>query len=100
MIPLRLRASKVTCELTHHKVTCMCVPVIASSARKHGIVDEDMLHAVRNAIRVEDLGDGLTMFTGPARDATLLEVGVADSDSGPVIVHADTARRKYLPGGR
>jgi hypothetical protein len=77
----------------------MCVPVIASSARKHGIGDEDMLHAVRNAIRVEDLDDGLTMFTGPARDATLLEVGVVDSNSGPVIVHADLAKRKYLPGG-
>lgn len=76
----------------------MCVPVIVPSARKHGISDEDMLHAFRNPIRTEDLGDGFTMFTGPARDATLLEIGVIDSDSGPFIVHGDEARRKYLPG--
>ena len=91
---------KVTCGPIRGKVTCICVPVIASSARKHGVSDEDMLHALRNPIRVEDLGDGLTMFAGAARDGTPLEVGVVDSDSGPLIIHADRARRKYLPGGR
>ena len=55
------------------------------------------MHAVRNAIRTEDLDNGLTMFTGPAWDATLLEVGVVDGEDGPVIIHADVARRKHLP---
>jgi hypothetical protein len=73
------------------------VHVIAESARRHGIADEDMLHTVRNAIATEDLGDGLTMFIGPATDATLLEVGVVDGEDGPVIVHAMVARRRYLP---
>jgi hypothetical protein len=76
------------------------VAVIAKSARRHGISDEDMLHALRNPVRSEDLGDGFTMFTGPARDAAPLEVGVVDSESGPVIVHAMEARPKYLPGRR
>jgi hypothetical protein len=40
------------------------------------------------------------MFIGAARDGTLLEVGVADSDDGPVIIHADRARAKYLRGRR
>jgi hypothetical protein len=78
------------------KVTCLRVYHIADSARRHGIADEDMLHAVRNAIAAEDLDDGFTMFIGPARDASLAEVGVVDSEDGPVIVHAMVARPKYL----
>jgi len=52
----------------------MCVPFIAESARRHGIADEDILHAYRNAVSSEDVDDGLTMLIGPARDARLLEV--------------------------
>jgi hypothetical protein len=58
-----------------------------------------MLHAVRNAVATEDLDDGFTMFIGPARDATVLELGVVDGEDGPVIVHAMAARPKYLPRG-
>jgi hypothetical protein len=76
------------------------VPYIAPSARKHGISDDDMLHAFRNPIGAEDLDEGLTMLIGPARDGALLEVGVADSSDGPVIIHADQARAKYLRRGR
>lgn len=76
------------------------MPVIAPSARKHGISGEDILHASRNPVRAEELDEGLTMLTGPARDGTLLEIGVADGDDGPVIVHADRARRKFLPTWR
>jgi hypothetical protein len=72
-------------------------PIIAPSARKHGIADEDMLHAL--PIRTEDRGEGFTMITGGAWDGALLEVGVIDTDDGPVIVHADRARKQYLPGG-
>jgi hypothetical protein len=72
------------------------VAIIADSARKHGIGDEDMTHAVRNVILTEEQDDGRTMFIGPARDATLLEVGVMDGEDGPVIIHAMVARRKYL----
>lgn len=77
----------------------MSEPIIAPSARKHGIFDEDMLHALRNPIRIEDRDDGFTMFTGGARDGTVLEVGTVDSSDGPVIIHPDRARKKYLPGG-
>jgi len=55
-----------------------------------------MRHALRYPLRVADLDDGLTMFVGLARDGTLLEVGVADSGVGPIIVHAMRARPKYL----
>jgi hypothetical protein len=88
---------KVTCGHSGGKVTWLRVPDIAPSARKHGITDDDMRHALRNPVGVADLDDDLTMFIGPARDGTLLEVGVADSDAGPVIVHAMRARPRFLP---
>jgi hypothetical protein len=59
-----------------------------------------MLHALRNPIHVEYIDEGFTMFTGPARDGTLLEIGVVDGDPRPVIVHADRARNKYPRGRR
>ena len=49
-------------------------PIIAESARKHGVSDEDILHAYANPIRVFDLDEGFTM----------------------VIVHAMRAREKFL----
>jgi hypothetical protein len=64
------------------------VPVIAPSARKHGVSDDDMLHALRHPIRVSEMDESLTMFVGPARDGTPIEVGVVDGDAGPIIVHA------------
>ena len=57
-----------------------------------------MVHAYRNPILVSYLDDDLTMFTGPARDGTPLEVGVVHGDDGPVIVRAMLARPKFLPG--
>ena len=74
-------------------------PITADSARKHGVAAEDMHHAFRNPIRTEDRGDGFTMLTGAARDGTLLEIGVIDSADGPLIIHADRARKQYLPEG-
>ena len=70
-------------------------PVIANSARKHGVSDEDMLHAYRNPIRIFELEDGLTMVIGPNQAAVLFEVGVVDGVPTPVIVHAMRAREKF-----
>lgn len=36
------------------------------------------------------------MIVGPTRSAQPIELGLIDTDHGPVIVHATTARRKYL----
>ena len=70
-------------------------PAILESARKHGIADEDMLHAYRNAVQVFDLDD-LTMLIGPDRAAGLLEVGIARAEGIDFIVHAMAARPKFL----
>ncbi|HEY2282528.1 MAG TPA: hypothetical protein VGH60_03140 [Solirubrobacteraceae bacterium] len=66
---------------------------VAQTAQKHGIADEDMTHAVRNAIAQWRLDDDFTMRVGPARDGDLLEVGVLGIDTDdPVVVHAMPAR--------
>jgi hypothetical protein len=71
---------------------------IVQTARKHAIADEDMFHAVRNAIAQWYLDDELTMRVGPARDGELLEVGVLGVDTDdPVIVHAMRARANTYP---
>lgn len=73
---------------------------VGESARKRGIPDEDMFHALRNYLRrIPDQGAyGLTMYIGPARDGAVLEIGVADDDEEDArIVHAMPARPKYWP---
>lgn len=71
-------------------------PRVAKTARKHGIRDEDMIHAFNNPILVEDIDDGFTMFVGADCAANLLEIGVIDTDDGPIVIHAMPARTKYL----
>ena len=66
-----------------------------ASARRHGIPDDDMLHAYRHPIRVFDL-DGLTMLVGADLSGRLLEVGVAVGEGIEFIVHAMPARQKFL----
>ncbi len=47
-------------------------PVIAPSAWKHGVQDDDMLHAYRNATDAWHLDDGRVMLVGPHRSGGLL----------------------------
>ena len=68
---------------------------IEASASKHGVTDDDMLHAYRNPIRVFDL-DGLTMLIGADDSGRMLEIGVAVGDGVEFIVHAMSARQKFL----
>mgnify|MGYP006326680653 FL=1 len=71
-------------------------PAILASARRHGITDDDMLHAYRNPIRVFELDDDLTMLIGSDQSAQLLEVGVAAAEGLEFIVHAMPARARFL----
>ncbi len=71
-------------------------PIIADSARKHGVTDEDMLHAYRNPIRLFELEEGFAMIIGASRTAIVLEVGVVQGGTVSVIVHAMRAREKFL----
>lgn len=70
-------------------------PVILSSARKHGVTDIDMLHAYHHPVRVFALND-LTMLIGADEAGRVLEVGVASAEGFDFIVHAMSARPKFL----
>ena len=72
---------------------------IEPSARKHGVSDNDMMHAIRNHWQAYETDDpDVTMFIGPAANASPLEVGVVVDDAGEAIIHAQPAREKFLKG--
>ena len=71
---------------------------IRPSASKHGISDDDIRHAINNAIAAithPDQAD-FTMLIGPDRTAGLIEVGVIGTDAQDYVIHAMPARQKYL----
>lgn len=66
---------------------------IGELARRHGIADSDICHAVRNAMRRILLDDDLIMLVGPATDGALLEIGILDIEGDdPVVIHAQPLR--------
>lgn len=69
--------------------------MIVATARKHGVNDNDMLHAYRNPIRVFSLDD-LIMLIGADQAGNLLELGVATGEGVEFIVHATPARPRIL----
>lgn len=70
---------------------------IHSSARKHGIADEDIEHAVDNAMSIDDQDDDTRLYLGPACNADLLEVVTIIRDDGSeLVIHAMKMRPKYL----
>ncbi len=71
-------------------------PIIAEHARKHGVSDQDILHAYANPIRIFELDEGFTMVIGANQAAIIYEVGVVEGRTAPVIVHAMRAREKFL----
>jgi hypothetical protein len=76
---------------------------VHSSARKHGIADDDMQHAAENAMPIEDQDDDTRLYLGPARNAEILEVvTIVRDDGSELAIHAMPMRAKYqrlLPGG-
>jgi uncharacterized DUF497 family protein len=75
---------------------------IHSSARKHGVDEEDIEHAIDNAMAIDDQDDDTRLYLGPARNAELLEVvALVRGDGSELVIHAMTMRQKYqrlLPG--
>lgn len=71
---------------------------IYRSARRHGIEDADMVHAVEWAMAVGEQEDGKVLYLGPDRSGNLLEVvSVLRDDSSEVVIHAMRMRSKYEP---
>lgn len=80
-----------------------CWVEIHSSARKHGVSDEDIEHATTHAMTIDDQDDDTRLYLGPTRDAKLLEVvTIVRGDGSELAIHAMPMRAKYrrlLPGG-
>lgn len=71
--------------------------VVLESARRHGVGEADMLHAVEHALKVVPQDDGVTMYIGPARSShQMLEIGIVTWHGLAAINHAMPARPKYL----
>jgi len=76
---------------------------VLPSALRHGISEEDIQHAVRQAAAVEEIGDDPLRYLvlGPDRAGNFLELVVLDTPGGPAVIHAMPMRVKYqrlLPG--
>lgn len=75
---------------------------IHPSARKHDIADEDIRHAIDNAMSMDAQQDDTQLYLGPARNAELLEVvSIVRDDGSELVIHAMKMRPKYrrlLPG--
>ncbi len=71
---------------------------ILPSARRHGVGDADMLHAIENALAVEDAGEDPDrwLVIGPDAAGNLLEVVVLISREGAQqVIHAMAMRPAY-----
>lgn len=73
------------------------------SAVRHGVGREDIEHATRNAIVIEDLDDDLRLYLGAGQNGAMLEViALLDEHDEELVIHAMPMRPKYqrlLPGG-
>jgi hypothetical protein len=68
---------------------------IHSEARKHGIADADIEHAIEHPMSLEPQDDArlLLLYLGPGRNGALLEVVKV---VGPeLVIHAMNATRKH-----
>ncbi len=71
---------------------------IFRSARRHGIADEDIVHAVEHALAAGEQEDGKVLYLGPDHAGNLLEVvAVVRDDGSEVVIHAMRMRAKYEP---
>jgi hypothetical protein len=79
---------------------------IHQSARKHGVADADIQHAVAHHLRQRDVGNEppwRVLYLGPDRAGNLLEVVAIERDDGTELaIHAMKMQHKYehlLPRG-
>jgi uncharacterized DUF497 family protein len=71
---------------------------IHPSARKHGVADEDMRHAVDHALAIDDAGEDPDrwLVVGPDRAGNLLEVVVLITiEDAQLAIHAMGMRAKF-----
>ena len=72
--------------------------VIDPSARRHGVADEDITHAVNHVLATEDAGEDPDRWVviGPDRTGNLLELVILQNAEGEyIVIHAMPMRAKY-----
>lgn len=71
---------------------------IATSARKHGVTDEDIRHALKHYWTIHSTDDpAVSTYIGPSMSVQPIEIVVVRDADSAVTIHAMPARRKYLP---
>lgn len=72
--------------------------VITPSARRHGVPDADILHAVRNPRQIDLTDDGRIFVIGSQRDGAFVELVIVDDVAKGLlrIIHAMPARGTRL----
>ncbi|WP_420623734.1 hypothetical protein [Candidatus Poriferisodalis sp.] len=72
--------------------------IITPSARRHGVPDADILHAVRNPRQVDFTDDGHIFAIGSQRDGAFVELVIVDDVANGLlrIIHAMPARTTRL----
>jgi hypothetical protein len=71
---------------------------IHASARRRGITDEDIEHAVDHALAIGEQDDAKVLSLGPDRAGNILEVvSMLRDDGSEIVIHAMRMRAKYQP---
>jgi hypothetical protein len=65
------------------------------SARKHGVADDDIRHAVEQPLARDELDAYRVLWLGPDRAGNLLEIVVLYLDRRAIAIHAMKMRPKY-----
>lgn len=68
---------------------------VAASARRHGIPDADITHAIDHPIRYREQeyhGELRVLIIGADRAGQLLEIVLIPADSPDLVIHADRLR--------
>ena len=71
---------------------------IHDSARRHGVVDADMHHAINHALAIEHAGEDPDrwLVVGPDRAGNLLELVILTTvETTRLVIHAMPLRAKY-----
>jgi uncharacterized DUF497 family protein len=68
---------------------------VHSSARRHGVPDEDIGHALEHAVAWAELGDDPPRYlvVGPGRSGNLLELVLLHTQGDELVIHAMALRR-------
>lgn len=72
---------------------------IHPSARKHGVADDDIRHAIDHALVIEAYEDDVRLlYIGPDSAANLLEVvTIVEQEEDELVIHAMPMQAKYQP---